>query len=786
MPEKTFTKNNRTYSYTEETSDEDSDGDYLHAEEDPNDSDNYEDLDKGPSVQEKYKGKNVKHQENQTQPYQRKTKEQREIDSPRFAHTYTTEELEGTSESATQIDENPYHPLARIKTPSLISPLPEEETDYQTTFREQSNTFDELARRLDQLVFDTGSDNSTSELDVKMSNHPVQPTDPEFIEGPVPLVANTVKKQKLPDPEPFYGKREKLSTWLVQLNIKLTGNDENFEDENSKLLYACSLLRGPAIEWAEPYINNQNKSTAQPRFTDIEDFKNKIKAALGDPDPAGTAEDEIRNLKQGRDECSAYFTKFSQHVHRLSWDDAAKIAQFRYGLDSRISDKLIGRDNVPTEFPEYAQLCIRLDNEIRAHQRRRGTHPQRSFTHYHHTNQRPNIPNWVTQGTRPGFQRPQHNYKKQTYVREEDRRTSNPSYHGPAKMEIDAIKKDNACFKCGRKGHYARNCKNGTPQRGQQQQRNFKQPQRNGPPQQIKTAQRSSSEETEPSEINIKQKELDWIRENPLNSQCYHIKFIRSSEGALYQKFLNPDRYEKTRKIRNIAQTHQRNTNYIKATTITQTRHTHPERKTQEEREKKCTNNWCKKLGSRRHFGISVMTFGNKCDRACQPFNCTKCGRTREQEEDSDGMIPVKSLSEQECSTCRHSELLEVDEEQRIQATLATGRIPKGTRRFIDEIEEKLETITNPRTIARIKAAIQQLRANEDEERELDDMVPVTKFTITGTITMEAQECPVCYEPGKQQEYISADGRITACEECAKIWTETTGYTTWNKIQPKN
>ena len=61
---------------------------------------------------------------------------------------------------------------------------------------------------------------------------------------------------------------------------------------------------------------------------------------------------------------------------------------------------------------------------------------------------------------------------------------------------------------------------------------------------------------------------------------------------------------------------------------------------------------------------------------------------------------------------------------------------------------------------------------------------PVEEFEITGTRQMEVKECPVCYE-GKQ-EYISEDGRISACEECARIWTRETKTMKWLEIEPKN
>jgi hypothetical protein len=793
---RTFERDERTYTYKHEYSDEDSEGNYLNEYADPNDSDGCDEESKGPTIQHLYEGKRVKNQTTQTQPYTKKTRREREADSPRYAHTFATEDTEG----ATQTDTEYLHPEARTETPLITTPLPEEpEIDYRTTHHERSNTLDSLIDQFDQILAIRSTEQSEeeeyndaeeaiSELDINVA----EPKDVEFEDN----MSNT-KKQKMPDPEPYYGKREKLSTWLMQLNIKLEGDNDYFKDDNAKILYACALLRGPASEWAEPYANNVGTQQT-PKFESTTDFKTKIKAALGDPDPAGTAEEEIRNLKQGRDECSTYFTKFSQHVHKLSWDNAAKIAQFRYGLDSRISEKLIGRDSIPTTFPEYAQMCIKLDNEIRAYHRSRNPNHHQRFTPNRYTSRQPystNVPNWVVQGTRPGFQRPQQQPQRHTYVRPEDRRTSNANWHGPARMELDAVKRSNKCFKCGKDGHYARNCKGSTPQRGQPNKNRW-QPQRNGPSQQVKTARRSDSEESEEVTTEVKQEEIDWTRENPLKEGCHHLKFIRSSDGALYQKFLNQDRYEKTRKIRAVAQTHQRATHYVKATF--RSAHTHPVRDTRNEIRSECTQNWCKKLGNRRHLGISTMTFGKKCDRACQPFDCTKCGKTREQEQDSEGMISDQSLSKQECSTCRHTEMIQDDEEQRIQAALRTGRIPRGTRRFLDEIEEKLETITDSGIHTRIRATIAQLRINqieeemdswnstEEEQNNIFGLTLATEFTVRGTRPMEAQECQVCWETGKQQEYISDDGRIVACEECARTWTKTTGFTEWLKLESKN
>src|SRR5215208_4518174 len=186
------------------------------------------------------------------------------------------------------------------------------------------------------------------------------------------------------------------------------------------------------------------------------------------------------------------------------------------------------------------------------------------------------------------------------------------------------------------------------------------------------------------------------------------------------------------------------------------------------------------------------MTFGDKCERACTPFTCLEYGKTREQEQDNQGLLMKRSLSEQKCSDCRHHKAMKKDEQQRIQNTLNTGRIPKGTRQFIEEIKAKIPTITNSRIKAQIMTTIVQLRRNKQGEQEYyhyeDDgnvqyIPPVTEFTVLGTrtSTSKGQECPVCID--NPREHISEDGRILACEEYARTWTSTTQSTKWLKLQ---
>ena len=98
---KTFTKNERTYTYNYDSSEEDTDEEYINYYHDPNDSDE-EDTGRGPSIKYLYEGKTVKSYEIQTQPYERKEKQQREADSLQCTHTFATID----TEDATQTDNN--------------------------------------------------------------------------------------------------------------------------------------------------------------------------------------------------------------------------------------------------------------------------------------------------------------------------------------------------------------------------------------------------------------------------------------------------------------------------------------------------------------------------------------------------------------------------------------------------------------------------------------------------------------------------------------------------------
>ena len=215
--------------------------------------------------------------------------------------------------------------------------------------------------------------------------------------------------------------------------------------------------------------------------------------------------------------------------------------------------------------------------------------------------------------------------------------------------------------------------------------------------------------------------------------------------------------------------------------------------------QQECTADWCQRLGPRYKMGISRMTFGRHCDRTCTPFECTRCGKTREQEEDEDGYINMRCLGNQLCHGCLGSDEWEQDTQQRIKTAMATGRIARGTRVLIDDIKDRMHEIKDLRIKARLLAAMAQIQRNEEEELRMlnwdydhaeateTTWDKVTKFEVTGTIEKpeNVDICLVCTI--EDAEYAAENGRIpAACKTCAKLWTEETRSTKWKKFESKN
>lgn len=173
--------------------------------------------------------------------------------------------------------------------------------------------------------------------------------------------AQTSKSEKLPDPEPYDGKRSELQSFIASLRLKLIHNRDRFPTASERLTYAFSRLSGSARNQILPYVTATGVN-----FADEEALITHLELAFGDPDRKGTAQRQIQVLRQKNREFSAYFAEFNRYVQDTGYNDEAKKSALMVGLSEELRSLLIHSNTEDMTLQELASHCQKLDNRHRA------------------------------------------------------------------------------------------------------------------------------------------------------------------------------------------------------------------------------------------------------------------------------------------------------------------------------------------------------------------------------------------------------------------------------------
>lgn len=234
---------------------------------------------------------------------------------------------------------------------------------------------------------------------------------------------------KLPLPEKYDGKRHLFRQFINSIKLHFSVSPDCFSSDSAKTAFVASLLRGSALDWITPFLEQQDQMLAS-----WKDFESRFTAMFDDPHRAKTAVTKLTQLRQGRRPVVVYAAEFRRIIMDADFDNNAQVYWFRVGLSDSILDELT-HTSAETELDKFIAQCVLIDTRLREREVER-TRRSRAMM--------------------PSSSRPSNSHAPDAMVLDS---TSTNTRHGPISAEERKRRIENdLCLYCGRAGHRKAAC----------------------------------------------------------------------------------------------------------------------------------------------------------------------------------------------------------------------------------------------------------------------------------------------------------------------------------------
>jgi Domain of unknown function (DUF4939) len=173
---------------------------------------------------------------------------------------------------------------------------------------------------------------------------------------------NPSRKGKVKEPDTFDGTEpRKLNNFILLCNLYFRNNPA-YSDDDPKVTFALSYLRGTALEYFEPSIVDSDDPDDTPDWlNDWSTFVRTLRTQFGPIDPTADAEDGIDNLKmKDNQRIIKYNVDFNRLAIQTGWDDSVLRHRYYSGLAERIKD-IMGQQGKPATLEAMKTLAHSID-----------------------------------------------------------------------------------------------------------------------------------------------------------------------------------------------------------------------------------------------------------------------------------------------------------------------------------------------------------------------------------------------------------------------------------------
>jgi hypothetical protein len=235
---------------------------------------------------------------------------------------------------------------------------------------------------------------------------------------------------KLPLPEKYDGKRHLFRQFINSIKLHFSVSTDQFPNDVAKTAFVASLLRGSALDWITPYLEQQD-----PILSSWQDFESRFKAMFDDPHRAKTAVTKLTQLRQGRRPVVAYAAEFRRIIMDADFDNNAQVYWFRVGLSDPILDELT-HTSAETELDKFIAQCVLIDTRLREREVERSRRSRVMMSSSSSRSSHSSVPDAM-----------------------EIDSTSTSTRHGPISADERKRRLENdLCLYCGRGGHRKAAC----------------------------------------------------------------------------------------------------------------------------------------------------------------------------------------------------------------------------------------------------------------------------------------------------------------------------------------